>query len=217
MVDTFQAVAVFALAVLPGALILWGIEQASGFYGLNFADRVFRFIAYSAIFQVLIFPGTYYFWKTYIRTGYFTSGGKLTTALWEIGLLYVLVPFIVGNLIGRAADRGQSWALRLVGRRTAVPRAWDYRFTNAPTAVVRLKLKSGPYVCGIYGPDPFGNGLRSFVSPYPETQELYLASTVRCDSNTGTLVLEPSTNRPIPTGIGFLIRWDEVEYLEWVP
>jgi hypothetical protein len=46
VVDTFQAIAVTTVALLPGALYVWGFEGQVGFWGIRLVDRVLRFFGY---------------------------------------------------------------------------------------------------------------------------------------------------------------------------
>ena len=54
-----------------------------------------------------------------------------------------------------------------------------------------------------------------FHAGYPGAQDLYLVETVECEPGTGAFVVD-SNDRPIPRGMGVLVRWDEVMYLEFI-
>jgi Family of unknown function (DUF6338) len=219
MVNTLEALAVFLIAILPGAMYVWGIESVTGAWGLNWADRVLRFIAFSAIIHVLISPLTYKFWNDYIATNYFGQGKELTLGMYEAAIAYVIVPFIVGRIVGHGAVAGNTWALRFAGRRPGAPRSWDHLFQANAQGWVILCMKSGTFLAGLYSGPP--NGLTSYASAYPDTQELFLYTQVLCDPETGEfwnaekLPLEEGQN-PVLTHTGLLVRWDEIEYLEWI-
>jgi hypothetical protein len=213
MVNTFQGVAVFVLAVLPGALYIWGIESVTGAWGLNFADRVLRFIAFSAIIQVLLLPLTYWLWVKYVKTAYFSQGKPLTLGMIEGGIVYVVLPYVLGRIVGNGVGANNSIALALAGRRPGAPRAWDQLFRQAARGWVILKLQSGEFIGGSY----LG---RSYASAYPEPQELFLSEQVFVDPDTGDFVTGEGTplrqgQIPERMGRGLLVRWDEIEYLEW--
>lgn len=53
MPSTAEAVVIFALAILPGALYIWAFEREAGRWGIGLSDRIFRFVAASAVFQLL--------------------------------------------------------------------------------------------------------------------------------------------------------------------
>ena len=44
MPNTFQALAVLLVALLPGALYVWSFERQAGRWGIGLSDRVLRFV-----------------------------------------------------------------------------------------------------------------------------------------------------------------------------
>lgn len=74
-----------------------------------------------------------------------------------------------------------------------------------------MKLKSGVWVGGAYAPSDEGTG--SYAAGYPEPQDLFLAETVEVDPDSGEFTL--SDGEPIFRGTSLLIRWEEVEFLEF--
>ena len=100
MPDTFQALVVLIVALLPGALYTWSFEHLVGAWGVGFADRVLRFVGVSAVFQAAIAPFTVWGWRTYILTGRLQDG-DLPLALWLLPLLYVAIPIAMGVVVGR--------------------------------------------------------------------------------------------------------------------
>ncbi|HYP24288.1 MAG TPA: DUF6338 family protein, partial [Actinomycetota bacterium] len=134
----------------------------------------------------------------------------LPWGLWPLALAYVAVPLATGTLIGRGTLEGQAWAAAFTGPNPA-PRAWDHFFSSRPDGWVRLRLKRGVWIGGIYGPPDVG--LPSYASGYPEAQDLFLAETVEVDPETGAFIL--AAGEPILRGVSLLIRWDEVEMLEF--
>jgi hypothetical protein len=77
VISTFQAVGVFLLALLPGALYVWGFEGRAGQWGITRADRFARFVGGSAAFHVLFLPVSYWIWLRYFHTGRLANGGIL--------------------------------------------------------------------------------------------------------------------------------------------
>jgi hypothetical protein len=61
-VDSFEALAVTILALLPGALFTWSFEREVGDRGAGLADRVYRFVGFSAIFHAALAYPEYLFW-----------------------------------------------------------------------------------------------------------------------------------------------------------
>lgn len=210
MVDTFEAVGVAALALLPGALYVWSFERQVGNWGVGLSDRLFRFFGTSALVHVAIAPGSYWFWANHVSDGDVAAGRPLSLWVWAALVAYVVVPFSVGARVGRGTREGASWAAFFTGPNPA-PRAWDHFFASRPDGWIRLRLKRGVWVGGVYAPSD--EGLPSYAAGYPEPQDLFLAETVEVDPGSGEFILE--NGQPIFRGISLLIRWDEVEFLEF--
>lgn len=58
------------------------------------------------------------------------------------------------------------------------------------------------------------NGRRSYVAGYPEPADLYLAQAADVDPDYGEFRL--IDGRPSLRDSGLLLRWEEVEYLEFI-
>jgi Family of unknown function (DUF6338) len=209
MVDTFQAIAVTVVALLPGALYVWGFEGQVGLWGVRLVDRLLRFFGYSAGFQALLSPATYWFYATYVHPGRLAAGKPLPLWLWAAAMAYVVVPFVSGRLVGAGVSRRRRWALVLVGKDPA-PRAWDDVFGGRPVAWIRMKLKGGCWVGGAFAADRHGR--RSYVAGYPEQQDLFLAEQAEVDPETGDFLVDEH-GRVKLLDRGLLVRWEEVEYL----
>ena len=75
-------------------------------------------------------------------------------------------------------------------------------------------MKDNNWIVGAYAQSDNGR-LRSYAAGYPSAQDLYLVETVECEPTTGAFVVD-ANDRPIPRGMGVLVRWDEVMYLEFI-
>jgi Family of unknown function (DUF6338) len=148
MPETFEALAVVILALLPGALYTWGYERHVGSWGITRSDRVTRFIGGSVVFQVLAAPLTYYLYSKYWTTSLIRNGKPLPWWLWGVLAGYVLIPFFVGDRMGRSANRGGRLNKLFAGPNPA-PRAWDHLFSSNPEGWVRVKLISGNWLGGL--------------------------------------------------------------------
>lgn len=208
--ETFEAIAVAVVAMLPGALYVWGFERQVGNWGIGLSDRLFRFFGTSALFHVLIAPLTYWLWATYVRSGEVGNGRPLPLWLWLIVLGYVAIPFLGGTRVGVGTRNGESWARVFTGPDPA-PRAWDHFFASRPDGWVRLRLKSRVWIGGAYAPSD--GGIASYAAGYPESQDLFLAETVEVDPDSGEFIIV--NGQPVFRGTSLLIRWDEVEFLEF--
>jgi hypothetical protein len=211
MPDTFQALVVLVLALLPGALYVWSFERLVGAWGIGFSDRVLRFVGVSAVLHALAAPVTYRLYLTYVRSGRLL-GGHAGVAVWVASLVYVACPIAFGSLVGVGTLRRWPWAAYVTGLEPA-PRAWDYLFGLKPDGWIRLRLKSGTWLGGAYAVKE--DGWASYASGYPETQDLFLVEAAELDAETGEFLFDEDGD-PLLRGSGILIRWDEVEYLEFI-
>ena len=73
-------------------------------------------------------------------------------------------------------------------------------------------MKSGTWIGGVYGTI---GGVRSYSAGYPEPQDLFLAVGIEVDPDTGEFTVDEDSDIPLRPG-GLLVRWDEVEYLEFI-
>lgn len=211
---TFQALGVLLLAFLPGALYVWAFEREAGSWGLGVADRLLRFVGVSAVFHTLVAPLTYIAYRDYVLTGDLAHGKPIPLWLWLVPVVYVAVPIVAGSLIGAATAAGQRWT-RFVAGRSPAPRAWDHLFSaHDLTGWVRLRLKNDEWIVGAYA-SASSHRLRSYASGYPDSQDLYLVETAECEPKTGKFLVDRDGN-PRLRGVGVLIRWEEVLYLEFI-
>jgi hypothetical protein len=149
MPDTFEALAVLVLALLPGALYTWGYERQVGSWGITRTDRLLRFVGGSVAFHVAAAPLTYFLYSKYWVSSVIRRGDPLPWWLWGLLVGYVLVPFSAGDLIGRDANRGGRINKSLAGPNPA-PRAWDHMFSANPRGWVRMRLTSGHWLGGLF-------------------------------------------------------------------
>ena len=198
------------VAVLPGALYTWAFERLVGRWGVGLADRAMRFIGASAVFHALAAPGSYWVWSELVRDGRAANGEPLPLQAWAVPLLFVGVPIALGTAAAWGHRAGKGWARVFTGSDPA-PRAWDYLFQGHPDGWIRCRMKSGVWVAGAFADY---NGRRSYVGGYPEPADLYLAVGVDVDAETGEFLVVDG--RPALRESGLLLRWEEVEYLEFI-
>lgn len=212
--STFEALAVVAFGLLPGALYIWSFERIAGRWGAALTDRAFRFIGSSAVLQALVAPVTYWFWTD--QRPKLAPGGPDPDLWrsWGFTIGYVALPLVLGSVVGRATRNEKRWVKVITGPDPA-PRAWDYLFQGERDGWVRLRMKSGVWLGGAYATSVDAE-LKSYTAGYPEQpQDIYLASAVVVDASTGEFVFG-ADGKPERTGSGLLVRWDEVEYLEFI-
>lgn len=139
------------------------------------------------------------------------AGRPLPWWLAAVPLAYIGVPLVAGTALGVGIRRGWPIA-RIVAGPDPAPRAWDYLFQYHIDGWIRCRLKSGTCLGGAYAD---ANGKRSYAAGYPETQDLYLAASVEVDAETGEFALNDDGRPRLGPG-GLLVRWEEVEYLEFI-
>lgn len=196
---TFEALAIGVLALLPGALFIWGFERQTGKWGIGLSDRLIRFFGVSAVLHVIAAPATFKAYKVYISDGTLAQSEALPSILWLGLIAYVAVPTFLGGLTARAHDIrrwvdqiegtkgkvvGGTLAL-LVGRNPA-PTGWDHLFASDPVGWVRVKLRDGTWLGGLFYDDYAVTGHRAYASGHGEEPgDLYLHPVVPVDPQTG--------------------------------
>ena len=211
MLESVGAVTATVLALVPGALYVWGFERIVGNWGVRISDRLLRFLGVSVVFHAVFAPLTYWLWANYVVEGHVVAGRPLPLALWLVAVGYVAIPTLGGAWIGRATLSEKEWAEHFTGPDPA-PRAWDHLFATNPQGWMRLKLKSGAWIGGAYATT--AEGRSSYAAGYPEAQDLYLAQAADVDPETGEFRFVGDS--PLVRGSGLLVRWSEVEYLEFI-
>jgi hypothetical protein len=154
-------------------------------------------------------PATYWLWAE--QWPKLRAGETVSRGLWVFAVVYVGLPTLAGTLVGTATRRGAVWSRWFTGPDPA-PRAWDYLFQHQADGWLRLRLKSGVWIGGAYAN---AHGRRSYAAGYPEPQDLFLAAAADVDPETGTFMLDAAGNPTLLEG-GLLVRWEEVEYLEFI-
>ncbi|SFA62471.1 hypothetical protein SAMN05444374_1233 [Rhodococcoides kroppenstedtii] len=212
MPSSFQAVAAFIVALVPGALYFWSYERIAGRWGANLTDRLFRFLGASALFHAVLAPATYWFWAE--QWPHVVAGDRLSFWLWPAVLAYVVVPLLGGTIVGYGTRDRTWWATIATGPDPA-PRAWDHLFHGKRDGWVRLKLKSGTWIGGAYATSDEDN-LMSYTAGYPEDQDLFLSTTIDVDPDSGEFILDDDGRARVAPRSGLLVRWEEVEYLQFI-
>ena len=215
MTTTLLSLIIIWLAVLPGVLFIWAFEMLAGRWTTGIRGGLLRSVGYSAVFHILFLPLTYH-----LRVSYWDriwEGMYVSLWVWLYISLYVVVPITLGLLAAgwvissatSATSKKYRWAGLFVGRSPA-PRAWDFLFGWQRVAGwVRLRTKTGLYMGGYYGE-------ASYVAGYPDIQDIYLTRAIEIDPDSGEFGID-SEGKPLSLPSGLLIRWDEVEYLEFTP
>lgn len=143
------------------------------------------------------------------------EGNRYRNLLWEgatlpgwavfVPIIYVGLPTIAGSMVGRAIRSGKPWARWITGP-SPEPRAWEQLFALRPAGVIRARLKSGLWIGGKFDS-------LSYAAGYPETpQDLFIEQAYRMNED-GSFEVEGEDY--VPVGSGILVRWEEIEILEF--
>ncbi len=215
MPSTFQALAVTVFAILPGAFYTWSFEREAGAWGIDFSDRILRFLGASAVFGALALPLLYQGYRELVVTGSLEAGRALPWWVWGLPPLLALVPALIGHTVARAARTHRPWARPLVGS-APYPRGWDQLFQHENLGgYVRLRLKDQTWMLGLWASESPGNDLPgSYAAGFPHPQDLYFVDTCEFDPMTGAPVLYNGV--PKRTGVAALVNWDQVAYAEFI-
>jgi hypothetical protein len=206
MPSTVEALAVVLAAVLPGGLYVWAFERQVGAWGVSLADRLLRFIATSALFHLAAAPVSYLLWRDHLREGFTGPEPTLPLWLWAVTGTYIALPIALGVVIGQGVLKGRRLALLLAGS-NAAPTAWDFLFSPNPNGWVRCKLKSGAWIGGAFADGSYAGG-------HPEPGDLFIVRAADIDQQTGEFRRDDDGNA-ILRASGVLVRWEEVEYLDF--
>ena len=230
MPDTFAALVIIALAVLPGGLYTWMFEREVGGWGSGIADRTLRLIGVSSAFLALLAWPSHLLWTHYLhqpvaptipgsRGAYRNlvhEGPVLPWWLYLIPIGYVALPVAVGFVAGQAvrkrrAGASRSWrvvAASVAGRDPA-PRAWDHVFLAHPAAIVRVRLREGGgYIGGLFGASSYASGFGASVD------DLYLEKVYVMNSD-GTFAEGNAPGGFQSIGSSLLILRSDILHLEF--
>jgi hypothetical protein len=212
ILSTFQALAVALLAVIPGAAYVFTLESRLGSFKSSLADRSTRLLAASAVFIALFSAPLYVLYRHYITSHLLQSGHASALAIELIALGYLAIPFCCALVVALGVRR--RWPLfNVLWSESSEPRAWDYAW-NSRSAIIRLRLKSGTWLGGNFigseWPSP-----SSYASGYPEEGDLYFAEQVAVDATDGSFIAEAG-DEPVIIKRGLLIRWADIEYVEFI-
>lgn len=212
MISSFQAAATAILVVLPGALYLFSYERIVGTFGVTLADRAIRFLAASCVIQAMFSPLTYFVYSKLIRNGNLAAGTASPWLVAGVAAAYTAIPLILGSLVGTGSDRRWRVASLITGK-APDPRAWDFVWRRKKGAILRLRMKSGRWLGGIYGTV---EGRSSYASGYPEPGDLFLSRAVQVDPSTGEFLRGVDGSYLFHVGNpGLLLRWEDVEYVDY--
>jgi hypothetical protein len=203
--ETALGLLLLVVAVLPGLTYTLAFERQAGAYGVTLADRTLRFIAVSAVFHVLAAWPEYWVWRATLGRPGKILGGEFAI-LWAAAVLVLVLPAIVGTLVGQAyvhrddRPRWQREVLRWTIGPELAPRAWDDFFSDRPATYLRVRTVDGTTHAGLFAS-------ASYAAGFPEQPDLLLEEAWSLDPDSGELL--ESLGYPLYIAPG-QIAWMEI-------
>jgi hypothetical protein len=211
VLESFQAFFATLLALLPGAVYVFTYERQVGSFGVNFTDRIIRFLSASAVFHAVFAFAEYRAYVDLFRSGKLGRGELSGWQVEMLALTYLLVPALAGFLLGQAWRSRPKWLAWALGG-AQPPRAWDDLFARGPEGFIRARLKSGQWIAGYFGTAP--DGRKSYAAGFPHDQDLLITRRVDIDPESGDYVTAADGSAQTLDG-WLLVRWEELEILEF--
>ena len=142
---------------------------------------------------------------------------------WFLGPMGLIIDAVIDNwdTLKKVFKRSIEWIVRVCKRIWGgitkwiidpIKRAWDYLFESELVGWVRMRMKSGVWIGGVFGGV---DGRPSYTAGYPEQQDLFLTAMIDVDPETGEFPVDEDGDIVHRPG-GVLVRWEEIEYLQFV-
>ena len=204
MTNIAYAALALAAMLIPGVAAVWAYERRHEVYSRKASDWLFRLTAISAAILGLLALPLYRLMQTY-----WDDFRNLKPLPWWLLAFapsgYLLASVALGALAARLGRPAE-------GNRIA-PNAWAHLFQREKTGIVRCRLKSGRWVGGVYDRD-------SYASAQGPKRDIYISRAVQL-TDEGT-ILRTDDGEPLWAGsqrrcTGLLVKWDDVETLEFTP
>jgi len=192
-------VLVIVLFLIPGLNCTWVIERLAGPSRLKGTERLLRAVAWSVLIYAAASPWLLRIGRKVVQ--------QETIWPWEPILGAILLVFIAPVGLGGIVSflRSNEYAKGFLRRFTSIdpsPAAWDFAFKRRGAFFLRIRLRQGGRVGGLFSDS-------SFASAYPQPQEVFIEQAWRLDPD-GSFV------EPLPGGQGLLIPADAIELVEFM-
>lgn len=201
-IDLTQPAGQIAAAVLfliPGLIATWVMERLVGRATPTGTERLLRAVAWSLLVYLVSSPWLLPLVREVVRHEEVSAVGLVAGVTAVVFLTPILVGLAVVWLRRRQSLR------RLLRRLTtipAAPAAWEFLFAQRRTDFIRLRLKDGTLVGGLFSDD-------SFASFYPEPRDLFLEEAWRLDAD-GSFV------EPVANSHGILVPQNSMAVVEFL-
>lgn len=235
MSSGYDAALLLLVLLLPGAFAAWGFERHAQRYGRRLKDWLLRLAGLSA---VCLAAGAWpLHWVVSSYWDDFVQGRPLPWPIFLAPIAYLGVPTAAGWWFGlqtrplKSIDSESREPLRTrlgsvlrlpILRRVVsglpgpnrAPTAWNALFDARKAGFVRCRLRSGRWVGGLYAT---ASPVSSYVGPEGPDQDIYIAYAAEFDQGTGDPVLHEGGVRFMWLRGGILLKWADIESLEFMP
>lgn len=201
--------------LFPGVFFGWGFAQSRPLHSGRAREWLIRYASMSAGWLAVGAWPLHWLYRSYWQD--LVDGKTLPPLVYLVPLAFLAVPAVAGWCAGQLALKLRGWAQRIkwVGRlmaTSATPSAWDHLFDSREAGFVRCRLRSGRWVGGLYDSS---QPVRSYASDGKADQDIFMASAVEFDQESGAVLLREG--KYAWTGGGLYLRSNDIETLDFVP
>ena len=190
---------VIVLFLVPGFIYLWTYERLVGRLSITGTERLLRAVAMSTVVYAVSSA-----WLVRLVSLGVANRLSAREGVPAAMLMLLVAPFALGVVVAQVKRRGSSArSLRFLTSLHPAPTAWDFAVETMQTPLfIRVRLKSGRYVGGLFA----GN---SFASSYPEPISVFIEQAWWM-SEDGEFI------EPVVGTAGAFVAPEEVEAVEWL-
>lgn len=196
MPTTISQVLILVAFIIPGFVLVRVKRLSFPSAGESFQMTLLDSLALSCIVHGLASPAWYWCYASGIHTRKPVVFGLVVFAI--LFAIPVLLGLIYSFLVASGSAR---WLRGFLNIPEPLPTAWDYYFRKKPGCWVRVILKSGQVIAGLFGPS-------SFASSFPQKQDIFLEKLLSLDED-GMVAGWADYSA------GALVKMEEVERLEF--
>jgi uncharacterized protein DUF6338 len=196
MLTTFSQILILVAFIIPGFVLVRVKRLSFPSAEESFQTTLLDSLALTCIVHGLASPAWYWCYVSGIPTKRPVVFGFVVFAI--LFGIPVLLGLIYSLLVASGSAR---WLRGFLNIPEPLQTAWDYYFRQKPGCWVRVILKSGQVIAGLFGPS-------SFASSFPGKQDLYLEKLLSLDE-------DGMVTGWADYSAGALVKMEEVERLEF--
>lgn len=187
------------LFLIPGLNATWVVERLEGRSTLPVQERLFRTISWSVVVHLLAAP---YLLSRSNELFHDLIRPSVELLVTGAGVLFVAPVFLALALVWLRRRAPFRRIVRALTHISPSPAAWDFVFSTLGPTFVRVRLRDGGFVGGLFA-------RHSFASAFPQPQSLFIERAWRL-SRKGEFV------QPVPGNRGILLHADMIDVVEFL-